>query len=73
MQTYLNIVQIIISAVLIVVVLLQSKGSGFGGFFGSDASVYRSRRGVERTLFNFTIVLAVLFVLISVFTVKFFS
>ncbi len=73
MQTYLNIVQILVSVVLILVVLLQSKGSGFSGFFASDSSVYRSRRGVERTLFNFTIVLAVLFVLISVVTVKFFS
>lgn len=74
MQTYLDIVQIIVSIVLILVVLLQSKGSGFTGAFGSDSSsVYRSRRGVEKTLFNFTIALAVVFVLISVVTVKFFS
>ncbi len=73
MQSYLNIVQILLSVVLILVVLLQSKGSGFSATFASDSSVYRSRRGVERTLFNFTIVLAVLFVLVSIFTVKFFS
>ncbi|MHB0868431.1 MAG: preprotein translocase subunit SecG [Chloroflexota bacterium] len=73
MQTYLNLVQILLSIVLILVVLLQTKGSGFGGAFGAETSAYRSRRGVERTLFNFTIVLAVLFVLISIVSVKFFS
>lgn len=73
MLPYLNVVQIILSIVLILVVLLQAKGSGFSGAFASDSSAYRSRRGVERTLYNFTIVLAVLFVLISVLSVKFFS
>ncbi len=73
MQTYLNIVQIILACVLILVVLLQAKGSGFSGAFFSDSSAYRSRRGVERTLFNFTIGLAVVFVLLSIVTVKFFS
>ncbi len=73
LQTYLNLVQILLSIVLILVVLLQSKGSGFSGAFASDSSVYRSRRGVERTLFNFTIILAVVFILISIVTVKFFS
>ena len=73
MQNYLYIVQIIISVVLILVVLLQAKGSGFSGAFTADSSGYRSRRGIERTLYNFTIVLAALFVLISIVTVKFFS
>ncbi len=73
MQVYLNIVQIVLSIVLITVVLLQAKGSGFAGAFASDSSAYRSRRGVERTLFNFTIAVAILFVLVSVITVKFFS
>ncbi len=72
MQVYLNIVQIILSVVLILVVLLQAKGSGFGAAFTADASGYRSRRGIERTLFNFTIGLAVVFVLVSIVTVKFF-
>ena len=66
MTVYLNIVQIIVSLVLIFVVLLQTRGSGFSATFSSDSSIYRSRRGVERTLFNFTIALAVLFVLISI-------
>ncbi len=73
MQSSLNVVQIILSVVLILLVLLQSKGSGFSATFASDSSVYRSRRGVEKTLFNFTVVLAVAFVLVSVISVKFFS
>jgi len=58
----LQIVQIIISVCLIVAVLLQVKGRGLGGIFGgSDAGIYKTRRGAERTLFNLTIVLVVLF------------
>jgi preprotein translocase subunit SecG len=73
MTTYLNIVQILISIVLIVVVLLQTRGSGFSATFSSDTSIYRTRRGVERTLFNVTIGLAVLFILISMASVIFAS
>lgn len=47
---------------LIAAVLLQSRGAGLGATFGGESSVYRSRRGVEKRLFQFTIVLAVLFV-----------
>lgn len=73
MSTYLNIVQIIVSIVVIVVVLLQSRGSGFSATFSSDTSIYRTRRGVERTLFNATIALAVLFIAVSVASVIFAS
>ncbi|HYU21133.1 MAG TPA: preprotein translocase subunit SecG [Chloroflexota bacterium] len=71
MTTYLNVVQIIISVVLIFVVLLQTRGSGFSATFSSDTSIYRTRRGVERTLFNVTIGLAVVFIVVSVFSVIF--
>ena len=73
METYLNIVQIIISVIVIGVVLLQARGSGFSATFSSDTSIYRTRRGVERTLFNVTIALAVLFVAISILSVIFTS
>lgn len=66
---YLNIVQIIISVVLMIVVLLQTRGEGFTGTFGAETSVFRTRRGVEKTLFQFTIVLGVIFVLISIISV----
>lgn len=47
---------------LIAAVLLQSRGAGLGSTFGGESSVYRSRRGVEKRLYQFTIVLALLFV-----------
>jgi preprotein translocase subunit SecG len=68
---FLNILQIIVSAVLIVVVLLQVKGSGFGAALGgmSGGSVYRTKRGLERTLFQATILLVVVFIFISFLSV----
>ncbi|MBN1369502.1 MAG: preprotein translocase subunit SecG [Dehalococcoidaceae bacterium] len=62
MQTYLLVAQIIISVALIAVLLLQVRGGGLGGIFGQADSVYRTRRGIEKTLFNLTIILTVLFV-----------
>ena len=62
MANYIDIALIIISVLLIVSVILQSKGAGLGGLTGADAgSVFTARRGVERTLFWITIVLSVLF------------
>ncbi len=62
MVTYLNIALIIISVLLILSVILQSKGAGLGGLTGADAgSVFTARRGVERTLFWTTIILSSLF------------
>jgi preprotein translocase subunit SecG len=67
--TALYIVEIIVSAVLVVIILLQAKGSGFSGVFGGETSqIYRTRRGLERRLFQFTIFLAVVFVLLSLVT-----
>jgi preprotein translocase subunit SecG len=62
MVTYLNIALIIISVLLILSVILQSKGAGLGGLTGADTgSIFTARRGVERTLFWVTIVLSVIF------------
>jgi preprotein translocase subunit SecG len=57
--------QILVSIALIVAILLQARGTGLSSTFGGDSAVYRSRRGVERRLWQFTIVLLVLFVLFS--------
>ena len=70
MQTYLNIAQIILSIALIMAVLLQVRGGGLGGIFGQPNSVYRTKRGVEKTLFQITIALVVLFVIISLVTLN---
>ncbi len=67
MDTAINLVMIIVSVVLILVVLLQTKGSSFSGAFGGDTgSIYRTRRGVEKTLFQFTIGTAVVFVALAI-------
>ena len=57
--------QLIVSVALMLAVLLQSRGSGLGGTFCGDSAVYRSRRGIERRLWQFTIVLMVLFTIFS--------
>lgn len=66
---YINLVQIIVSIALIGVILVQAKGSGLGGIFGGDSSIYKTRRGVEKTIFQSTIALAVVFFAISVVSV----
>jgi len=70
MPTYLVIAQILVAIALIVVVTLQVKGGGLGGIFGQPDSVYRTRRGVEKTLFQMTIALAVLFTILSILVVN---
>ena len=59
MNPFLAIGQIIVSIALIAAILLQARGTGLSGTFGGDSAVYRSRRGVERRLWQFTIVLLV--------------
>jgi preprotein translocase subunit SecG len=68
MDIYLNVVQIVLSVALILAILVQVRGGGLGGIFGQADSVYRSRRGVEKTLYRLTIVLVVLFVAVSLAT-----
>ena len=69
MVTILFIVQGLLAVVLTIAILLQTKGEGFGGSFGGDSgSIYRTRRGVEKTLFQFTIGLSIVFMAIAVVT-----
>jgi len=70
MQTYFNMAQIILSLALILAVLLQVKGGGLGGIFGQPDTVYRTKRGMEKTLFQLTIVLVVLFIIISILALR---
>ncbi len=60
--------QIILCVAVIVFILLQARGAGLGSAFGgsSAGSVFKTRRGVERLIFNTTIVFVVLFCLISI-------
>jgi preprotein translocase subunit SecG len=66
LTSYFLIAQILISIALIVTVLFQLRGGGIGGIFGQADSVYRTRRGIESTLFRLTIVLIVLLVIFAV-------
>jgi len=70
MGAYLNIAQIIVSIALTAVILLQTRGGGMGGMFGgTETAVYKTRRGVERTIFNITIGLAIAFFVITILNV----
>ena len=70
MQTYLIVAQMVLSVALILAVLFQVKGGGLGGIFGQADTVYRTKRGVEKTLFQITVILVVLFVIISLLMLK---
>ena len=65
MSPLLAIGQLIVSLALVVSVLMQARGTGLSGAFGGDSAVYRSRRGVERRLWQFTIILMILWVLLA--------
>jgi protein translocase SecG subunit len=69
MKTVILILQIIISGSLIVVILMQSKGTGLGTTFGGSSQVYRSKRGIEKLFSYLTITLVVLFFIISILQV----
>jgi preprotein translocase subunit SecG len=70
MSTYFSVAIIVVSVALVLAILFQVKGGGLGGIFGQQDTVYRTKRGVEKTLFQVTIALAVLFVVVSVVALK---
>ena len=70
MEIYLYIAQIVVAAALILVALLQVKGGGLGGIFGQADTVYRTKRGVEKTLFQLTIALVFIFVILSIVSLR---
>ncbi len=70
MQTYLFIAQMVLSVALVLAVLLQVRGGGLGGIFGQADTVYRTRRGMEKTLFQLTVILVVLFIIVSMVSLK---
>lgn len=70
MPKYLIIAQILVTVALILVILLQVRGGGLGGIFGQPDSVYRSRRGIEKSLFQMTVALAILFIIFSVWIAR---
>jgi len=67
--TYLAVGQMLIAIALVAVILLQVHGGGLGGIFGQPDSVFRTRRGIEKTLFRLTIALAGVFVVFAMLIV----
>lgn len=70
MSVYFNIAIIVLAVALILSILFQVKGGGLGGIFGQADTVYRTKRGVEKTLFQMTIILIILFIIVSVIAIK---
>jgi len=67
----LNILQIIISVLLIVCILIQQRGTGLSSAFGGEGNIYRTKRGLEKYLHIFTIFLATIFLLTALFNIIF--
>jgi len=65
MRNLLLWLQIAVSVLLVTAILLQQKGVGLGAAFGGSGQIYRSKRGLEKSLFIGTIILTVLFVVIA--------
>jgi len=70
MQAYLNVAQIVLAIALILIILFQVRGGGLGGIFGQPDTVYRTKRGVEKTMFQLTIALSVLFIVIAIISLR---
>ena len=75
MQTPFQIASIIMSIALIILIMLQVKGGGLGSLLGGDAGggIARTRRGLEKTLFQITIGLAIAFLIICILAVVFYN
>ena len=67
----INAIQIALAIALIATILLQNRGTGLSGIFGGGGNVYATKRGLEKKLFNATIVIAVLFFAVSLYIVIF--
>ncbi|MDD5341393.1 MAG: preprotein translocase subunit SecG [Patescibacteria group bacterium] len=62
---FLNIIELVTAVLLVIAILLQQRGTGLSGVFGGEGNVYRAKRGVEKTIFILTIILAVIFLTVA--------
>lgn len=69
LRDFLSLAQILISTLLIVLVLMQVRGTGFGAALGGQDATFRTRRGIQRSLHRLTIVVIVIFLGISAWSV----
>ena len=70
MYKTLLIIQIVVSSLLVVSVLLQNRAEGLGKMFGGGGEVFRTKRGLEKFLYYFTIILIVILVVLSLTLLK---
>lgn len=66
MQKIINILEIIVSLLLIIAILLQNRGAGLSGTFGGNFGGYYTRRGFEKFLVTFSIILSSLFIILAI-------
>ncbi len=66
MKSAIFLIQIILAVLLVLVIIIQQKGTGLGSTFGGSIGFYSTKRGAEKMLFNLTIILATLFILAAV-------
>ncbi len=66
-ENVLRIAQLFVSIAVGALILLQARGTGLSSTFGGESTAYRSRRGIERTLFRLTIVFIIVFISISLY------
>lgn len=69
MKNLFNAITFIAAGLMVLFILLQSRGSSIGGAFGGDSNFYRSKRGAEKLLFNATIVAGIIFALSVVLSI----
>lgn len=70
LKDFLSLAQILVSSILIVLVLLQVRGTGFGAALGGQDASFRTRRGVQRSMHRMTIVFVAVFISISLWAVR---
>jgi preprotein translocase subunit SecG len=70
-NSLINVIQLVVAVTLVVVIIVQVRGQG-GGLFGSAEGSFRTRRGIEKTLFQFTIGLVGVFIVMSLVSVRYF-
>lgn len=59
----ISLIQLVSAVLLIILILVQNRGTGLGSAFGGEGSVYRTKRGLERNIFAATIILAIVFLI----------
>ena len=70
MEVFIKVAQIVLAVALVLVIMLQVRGGGLGGIFGQADTVFRTRRGLEKTLFQLTVVLVVVFVVLAIVALR---